>query len=355
MPPGQVSRGQQGTGLRRPVRSWLRTRSFSDISDDSDSTSSNGDSSSGSGSNPSNSGKSSMNDVSNNIPSSSSGGSGSDSSSGGSSSGSSATSSDGENSSSSSSAVPKPSGIPTLPPPPSPPCVLHCVPDNDPRVFYSPNWSISSQGFFQTSHQTDSVGSWLSFNFSGSAITVFGSIPASNATAEPPTAAYSIDAAKPFVTAQPLATQPIANQPLFSASQLSSEAHSLVINVTDVQSGSPFSVDYFIVTPSAPSASALSSASSLTATSLSSKTQSPGTTVGIVAGVLGSAIFILLGFLAFLFVILRRRRKRAQRSENLQSSLFTTTESILGWSRAPSSHFSTASPNKTPSRTVCEK
>jgi len=354
MPPGQVSRGQRGTGLRLLVRSWLKnhSRDSSNISNDS-----SGDSSSSSGSSSSKSEKSS-NDNSNN----SKGGDSSSSSSGNE--GSPANASNGKGDSSTSSGIPKPSGSPPLSSLP-PPCFGPCVPDNDPKVIYSSSWSIRAQGFFQTSHQTDVVGSWLSFNFTGSAITVFGSIPVSNKTDGPPTAAYSIDAAKPFVTAQPMANQPIINQPLFSASQLSSGMHTLLVNVTDVQSASPFSVDYFIVTPSPPkvtatssptavsasappavsaSASAISPQSSVGLASALSKTQSSGTTVGIIAGVLGSVIFVLLGLLVLLFVILRRRRKRAQRTKSLRSSLFTTSESILMWSRTPSLHFSTASP-----------
>jgi len=244
----------------------------------------------------------------------------------------------------------------------SPPCVEHCVPDNDPRVFYSPSWSIVGQApFFQTTHQTDVIGSWVSFTFNGSGIAVFGSVPASNATHAGPTAAYAIDAAEPFVTAEPMAAVPIPNQPLFSASMLSGGAHTVMINVTDVQSASPFSLDYFLVTPPLPnasvsakavasasssvSASAVSDAASNLASSSSSsssvaggRTAGVGTTLGVLAGVLSAVIFILLCVLVFFFVILRRRRRRAEQSVGLQSSLFTRPESILLWSRAPSTH-----------------
>ncbi|KAJ7204718.1 hypothetical protein GGX14DRAFT_459468 [Mycena pura] len=159
-----------------------------------------------------------------------------------------------------------------------------------------------------------------------------------------------------------MAAVPIPNQPLFSASMLSGGAHTVTINVTDVQSASPFSLDYFLVTPPLPtasasakavvsasasvSASAVSGAASSLASSSSSSvagggrtTPGVGTTLGVLAGVLSAVIFILLCVLVFFFVILRRRRKRAaEQSVGLQSSLFTRPESILLWSRAPSTH-----------------
>jgi len=167
-----------------------------------------------------------------------------------------------------------------------------------------------------------------------------------------------MDAANPFTTAQPMATQAILNQPLFSSPQLSRDTtHSLLINVTHVQSASPFSIDYFIVTPSTPSlsfpfspsasASASGSAalpkSSLEVSNSTGKVEMSQATVGILAGVLGSVIFVLLGVSLFFYVIIRRRRMRARRSKSFESSLFTTSESILMWSRAPS-HYSTSSP-----------
>ncbi|KAJ6595568.1 hypothetical protein DFH09DRAFT_143017 [Mycena vulgaris] len=332
MPPGQVSRGS----FRSLVKALFR-KSGNDSSE-SDKDSSRSDASS-SGSGRSSSGKSSGDHSESNNSRPSNGNSGSISSS------------------SSSSSHPSSTGT-TSPPPPR--CILHCVPDNDPRVLYSssPSWSLSSQGFFQTSHQTDLAGSWLSFNFNGSAITVFGSIPASNATHPPPTAAYAVDAAKPFVTAEPMAAKAILNQPLFSASQLPPGMHKLVVNVTDVQTTSPFCIDYFIVTPSPPqvSASAILPKTTLAVSDASSKTQPSGATVGILAGVLGSALIVLLCLSAFLFVILRRRRQRAHRSRSLQSSLFTTSESILRWNdwgaRAPSAYSSTSGPFRTKTRSA---
>jgi len=307
MPPGQVSRGQGGTGLRFLTRSsslWRKSDNNKDQNHNS-----NGNKSDGSDNSSSNS-------------------------SGGHSSGTSSANS----ASFSETGKSPPSGSPPLPPP----CFLPCVPDNDPGVVYSTSWLLIPHGFFQTSHQTDVVGSSLSFNFNGTGITVFGSIPASNATHAPPTAAYSIDAAAPVVTAEPLAPDPVLNQPLFSTSGLADGPHTLNVTVTNVQSASPFAVDYFIVKPGTPSAAPSPSASVISpekAISVTPSKSSSRATVGILAGVLGSIIFVLLCVVAFFIVIVRRRRRRALRSKDLQSSLFTSTESIVMYSREPSSHY----------------
>ncbi|KAJ7064952.1 hypothetical protein C8F01DRAFT_1367177 [Mycena amicta] len=212
-----------------------------------------------------------------------------------------------------------------------------CIPDNDPRVLYSPTWSIESLPFFQTAHQTHVVGSSLSLTFDGSGITVFGSIPSSNITHPPPTTVYMIDAAQPFTTAEPMAALPVPNQPLFSASHLSAGKHTLVVNVTAVQFASPFSIDYFIIAPSSPASSTGSAlGSSVSSTALEAAHTTSNAAVGVLAGVLSAVTFILLCGVAFLIVALRRRRKRQQQSKSLESSLFTRAESILRWSRVPS-------------------
>ncbi|KAJ7485640.1 hypothetical protein FB451DRAFT_62143 [Mycena latifolia] len=352
MPPGQVSRGQPG--FRSLVKTWWsRIASFDNTFGFKGSSSSSENGSSKSGKSPND--DSSSNDSSSSSDDKSDGsGNGSNSSSSSSSSNGSSGSSNGGSSSSSSS---QPSSTKTSSPsPPPPPCVLNCVPDNDPRVRYSPAWSLSSQGFFRTSHETSVVGSWVTFNFNGSAITVYGSVPASNTTHPPPTAVYAIDAATPFTTSEPMASSPILNQPLFSASQLSEDTHTLVINVTAVQAASPFSIDYFIVTPR-PSASAKLPESSLATTSSLTKTQPSGATVGILAGVLGSVIFVLLCLSAFFLVIFRRRRQRMQRSKSFQSSLFTTSESILRWnewggSAVPSAYSASSAPFRAKPRSI---
>ncbi|KAJ6495414.1 hypothetical protein C8R45DRAFT_170614 [Mycena sanguinolenta] len=65
--------------------------------------------------------------------------------------------------------------------------------------------------------------------------------------------------------------------------------------------------------------------------------------VGILAGVLGSAVFILICITAVLIVLMRRRRRRAQR---FQSSLFTTTESMDVAARERSSYYTDSLSNQ---------
>lgn len=327
MPPGRTSRGQGGTGLRFLTQSssmwWKRDNN----KPDKDSRSSGGKNANGSSS-------SSSGNKSNNPPSSLS-----------------ATGQGG-------------GGGGPSPPPSPPPCIFPCVADNDPGIHYSTSWTLHPHPFFQTSHETDVVGSSLSFPFTGTGITVFGTIPPSNATHPPPTAAYRVDSDDPVLTTESLATDSVPNQPLFAKSNLSPGPHTLVIKVTGVQKESPYSIDFFIVTPvpvSHPSASsspkalspssatpnpsseAPSASSSVVAESAinnhsNSKSLSPP--VGIIAGVLGAIIFLLVCVGAFFLVRARWRRRRRQRAaQYAQSSLFTTPESIMMYSRAPSSYY----------------
>ncbi|KAJ7255869.1 hypothetical protein B0H12DRAFT_1233025 [Mycena haematopus] len=217
---------------------------------------------------------------------------------------------------------------PPPPPPPPPLCVPPCVADNDPRIHYSTSWILSPHGSFQTSHQTEAVGSSLSFNFSGSGISVFGSVPASNGTFHPPTAAYSIDAAAPVVTTEPLATVLVGNQPLFSTSGLANGTHSLAIEVLNVSSAAPFSVDYFIVHSVLPSTTSSPPGSTKSLEKGTDKSSSRRT-MGILAGVLGAVVFILICVTAFFIVTMRRRRRRALRSKDLQSKYLPSISSII--------------------------
>ncbi|KAJ7913873.1 hypothetical protein B0H13DRAFT_459404 [Mycena leptocephala] len=324
MPPGRTSRGQGGTGLRFLTQSssmwWKRDNN----KPDKDSKSSDGNNANGSSSN-------SSGNKSNHSPSSLS-----------------ATGQGGGSGSSS-----------------PPPCIFPCVADNNPGIHYSTSWTLNPHPFFQTSHETDVVGSSLSFPFTGTGITVFGTIPPSNATHTPPTAAYRVDNNDPVVTTQSLATDSVPNQPLFAKSNLPPGPHTLVIKVTDVQKESPYSIDFFIVTPvpvSHPSAASSSSkavSSSSAAANPSSEAPSASSSVvaekainnpsngnsssapvGIIAGVLGAIIFLLVCVGAFFFVRNRWRRRRRQRAAKYApSSLFTTPESIMMYSRAPSSYY----------------
>jgi len=223
-----------------------------------------------------------------------------------------------------------------------PPCVARCVPDNDPGIDYSASWSLSPNGLYRSSHQTGVVGSSLSFNFEGTGITVYGSVPASNATFQPPTAAYSIDAAAPVVTTEPLAAHLVINQPLFFASGLVNGKHSLAIEVLNVSSATPFALEYFIVNANTGSTSThVPSPSAPSGTHRGQDHQHSDKSkelVGILAGVLVAVGFILICLALFVIVLKRRRQRRAQRTKDIQSSLFTSPESIAMYSRQSYSH-----------------
>ncbi|KAK7044500.1 hypothetical protein R3P38DRAFT_166832 [Favolaschia claudopus] len=389
MPPGQVSRGQDSTGLRFLARSsslWRKSFPFSppappspfgndvkgqDRESDNESSSSNNsnkssasNSESGASNQPGHSNTSG--NTGNPIPSShdsdsdpKSGNTGDDSDSKDTSDNNKSKSSGsnpagGSSSDTTSAHTSAPSGSPSgFAPPCFPP---QCIQDNDTRVRYSPAWSLSPLGFFGTSHQTEEAGSSLSLNFNGTGIIVFGSVPPSSGSNAPPTASYTVDTSPPVVTAEAMAKTPILNQPLFSVSNLHPGSHTLDIKVLNVSAASPFGIQYFIVTPQALAATSASSSSlspdqvpeSTTINGTAESRSASRTTVGILAGVLGSVIFVLLCVVVTFVVIARRRQRRASRTKEMQSSLFTSTESILRYSPPMSVNYPTTSMSHAP-------
>lgn len=180
-----------------------------------------------------------------------------------------------------------------------------------------------------------SSGSRYSIDIAGSAIVVFGTVPASNQS-EPPTVAYFLDTLPPSITTLPQATVDIPNQPLYSSLDLSpNEEHRLFINVTNIRSGTPYALTSFSISPvpclrnsqpsqaTSPTASS-STASSPTASSPTATVSASPTTISdykttiIVAGVLGSLIFLFVVAI-LVFLILRWRmyaRREMDYSEN---------------------------------------
>lgn len=80
----------------------------------------------------------------------------------------------------------------------------------------------------------------------GSSIIVFGIVPATNDTIEPPTARYSLDDQPPLTTTMSRAAVDVPNQPLFSLNLLSEKEHELLINVTSATV--PFTISSFFIT-----------------------------------------------------------------------------------------------------------
>lgn len=154
----------------------------------------------------------------------------------------------------------------------------------------------------------------------GSGIVVFGTVPISNGTFEPPTTAYFLDAMKPVVTTVPNADHPISNQPLFAASQLSNDEHHILINVT--KADSPYTLQHFFVFPRTnftadmvdndPGMSAMPSTS--TSIVIQSSSIDAQRNVKILAGLLGSVVAIGVIFGAFFVIRRRLRDRRASKS-----------------------------------------
>ncbi|KDR79986.1 hypothetical protein GALMADRAFT_208230 [Galerina marginata CBS 339.88] len=250
---------------------------------------------------------------------------------------------------------------PTADFPPSKPtpnffCPQCIVQDNNPNVYYNGTWVLNAQ-LSSTTHSTTVSGSTISLRFNGSGIVVFGTVPASNDTFEPPTAVYTIDQDPPFSTTLPRAAKAIPNQPLFASGQhLSDDEHQLVINVTTVSA--PYSLANFFVMPRGsgskdmigqpPTGGVISHSSILptptpTITSSTPQLASPDSSNGhhkekvvkTLAGVLGTIAFLMLTIVTAFYFFRRRviaKRKLAlmvnARPDTVYTS-FTSTESIL--------------------------
>ncbi|KAG7448579.1 uncharacterized protein BT62DRAFT_714018 [Guyanagaster necrorhizus] len=233
-----------------------------------------------------------------------------------------------------------------------------CVADNDARVLYNGPWSLDGAGPSNTTHSTSTAGSTVSLSFNGSGIIVFGAVPSSSTSSNPPTTSFTVDAAAPFVTTEPQLDQTYLNQPLFVASELSEKEHKIVINVTDAGSASPFILDYFFISPHpnstsnteatisfapTPSASVSTFPSAIKSTTSSANNVSSVTTaspaiIKILAALLGVMFLIITLLIALLVVYIRKSKVRHARSASARSfkshtsqqgTLLTTTESII--------------------------
>ena len=160
-------------------------------------------------------------------------------------------------------------------------------------------------------------GSGYSIDIAGSGIVVFGTVPASNQS-EPATVAYFLDTLPPSITILPQATADIPNQPLYSSLDLSpNEEHRLFINVTKIQPETPYALAGFSISPVPCSRSSQSSQATSTATtSTAPVSASPiimpdHKTIIIVAGVLGSLVFLFI--VAILVFLILRWRMYARR------------------------------------------
>ena len=164
----------------------------------------------------------------------------------------------------------------------------------------------------------------------GSAIVVFGTVPASDQL-EPPTAAYWVDALPPSTTTTLLnATTKVANQLLYASPPLSSdEEHQLLINVTKTQTEAPYTLTGFFVLPPASNSTSSQSTASPTCTSFITSLK----TVSIVAGIMGSLIFLFIVGVVIFLIFRWRMQARRELSENLPSESSKPGESTFSHSQ----------------------
>lgn len=157
----------------------------------------------------------------------------------------------------------------------------------------------------------------------GTGIVVFGTVPASNASVQPPTAAYIIDKRPPKTTTLPTASNAISDQPLFAAMRLApDEEHQLVIDVQSAEA--PYTLEYFFIFPKSSGSQnmvnklptnpvtepSMTTIPAPTSAPLSTAPDPMSSTVKILAGMLGSVVVLLIvGLILFLF---RRHQQRTR-------------------------------------------
>lgn len=187
------------------------------------------------------------------------------------------------------------------------------IQDNDPSVTYGGLWNATND----ISHDTDARGAFVTLKFNGTSVTPLALLPP-NLTDS--TATWAIDGGQNHTFTLPghEGTDNDFNFPIFTAGNLSTEEHTLVITYTGEKGATPLSVDTFYVDlPSSDGSEVPSNVPSLS--SSPSETDTPSSTPsasrkssnagaiagGVVGGVIGLALILML-----VWVLLRRRRYR---------------------------------------------
>jgi len=184
------------------------------------------------------------------------------------------------------------------------------VDDTDSSIIYSGSWKnspavplsfdYSTSLYRNTTHWSSSVGDSLRFTFQGSSISVFG-IATNISSGGNITATYTLDGVSQVQSLPPgtLDSLPMVN--LFHA-DVQPGAHTLIINVTDIQAPRTLGID--LITYNA-SFSSISSEPNVSPSSASKTSLNVGSKVGIALGVLAG-----VALLASFFVLLGRRYTR---------------------------------------------
>ncbi|KAJ6543580.1 hypothetical protein DFH09DRAFT_1390784 [Mycena vulgaris] len=219
------------------------------------------------------------------------------------------------------------------------------VDDADPELVYAGKWATNTNFFttghgfpsglpFQNStHQSNTVGDSVTFQFAGTSVEVHG-VFQWNATGSI-AASFSVDGKPSGLTFSSSTEAPFNDEPnfeFFKATGLQPGNHTLVVNVTNAVGAQSLMLDYILYQPSfdtlaskpnftavatsASSAAASSAtASSAAASSAAGSSSSHSNVKAIVGGVVGGLILLVLLGIGFLLWT-RSRKRRATTSDN---------------------------------------
>ncbi|EIW54808.1 uncharacterized protein TRAVEDRAFT_30830 [Trametes versicolor FP-101664 SS1] len=195
------------------------------------------------------------------------------------------------------------------------------IDDASPRLQYNGNWvqGGAEQDYQKTSHSSNATGSFVTFTFNGTFITVYGSVDTAGSSSS-----YKLDDAPPVVTNIGRTSPTQFNYPFFFPSApLQPGLHELVITVV----GGTFSLDYIEYTggvngdaSQVSSSSSSSSSSGGTASPDSAPpTASPskGLSAGAIAGIAVAAIGVVLIVALTLFYVRRRSARRVRHRRHI--------------------------------------
>ncbi|KAF9242625.1 hypothetical protein BU15DRAFT_43706 [Melanogaster broomeanus] len=127
------------------------------------------------------------------------------------------------------------------------------VDDRDPRITYTGTWFLAG-GFPEydnTTHGAPTAGSSASFNFTGTTVSVFGTVgpvDANNYTIGPSISMYTLDHFLPVTFVEPALNSASYHYQFYTSPPLDDGLHHLII--TSVNMSSVLWLDYLQYTPS---------------------------------------------------------------------------------------------------------
>lgn len=198
------------------------------------------------------------------------------------------------------------------------------IDDVDPSIEWDPptQWAMlgTYPEFQNTTHDTSVAGSTMKYKFSGTAVSVWGSVQTGL-----PSTSYAIDGGTPQVWAPPAITDKLYHTLFYASPNLTAGDHTLAVTVGN--NSGPVIIDYLLV-------EAPPSTSTTTATSLPAGTSQPSSGAGsgsgsnstsgsgsgsrtpiaaIAGGAVGGAVLIAALIAIFFYLFRRRRRNPAPR------------------------------------------